>query len=138
MDFSLSEARWVHPHTVFRIVLQKKMSRGHKQIMAAIKTSLFFLLLFVIHVGCTAALPDVTSYDSHVELSPDFHLFWTPNKTSSTVHVAMRARTTGWLAFGISEVGSMVGSGNFGTRQSIAFVLCFREVTASDWRAENQ
>ena len=93
--------------------------------MSAIKSSLVALVLVVLHVCSTTALPDVTSYGNHEKLSPDFHLFWTPNDTSSTIHVAMRARTTGWLAFGISEVGSMVGSGNCSSLQLMYSCLEF-------------
>ncbi|GJP40457.1 hypothetical protein CLOM_g138, partial [Closterium sp. NIES-68] len=43
-------------------------------------------------------------------LDPRFELFWSVNSSDATIHVAARAQTAGWLAIGISEIGSMVGS----------------------------
>ncbi|GJP54932.1 hypothetical protein CLOM_g13941, partial [Closterium sp. NIES-68] len=55
-------------------------------------------------------VPELTSYSSVALLDPRFELFWSVNSSDATIHVAARAQTAGWLAIGISEIGSMVGS----------------------------
>ena len=73
--------------------------------------SFFVVVLLVAPLVCLAELPDLSSYKNSEQLSPDFQLFWTANESASAIHVAMRGRTAGWLALGISEVGAMIGSG---------------------------
>ena len=73
--------------------------------------ALFLVVLLAAPYLCVAQLPELRSYENSEQLSSDFQLFWTSNESASAVHVAMRARTSGWLALGISEVGAMIGSG---------------------------
>ncbi|CAI5511896.1 unnamed protein product [Closterium sp. Naga37s-1] len=58
-----------------------------------------------------ASLPELLSTYSNVALlDPRFELYWTVNSSDATIHMALNAKTTGWFAIGISEIGSMVGS----------------------------
>lgn len=58
------------------------------------------------------ALPPLSSYTSSLELEPDtVYLFWTHNESDARLNMAVHAKTAGWVAVGISEVGAMVGSG---------------------------
>ncbi|CAI5478453.1 unnamed protein product [Closterium sp. Yama58-4] len=41
---------------------------------------------------------------------PRLELHWTVNDSDATIRLAVRANTAGWLAIGISEIGSMAGS----------------------------
>ncbi|CAI5486919.1 unnamed protein product [Closterium sp. Naga37s-1] len=66
--------------------------------------------------GATAAaaaisLPEsLSSYSNVALLDPRFELYWTVNDSDATIRMAARAKTAGWLAIGLSEIGSMVGS----------------------------
>ena len=73
------------------------------------------LLLCPIRAVIAASLPDLSSYANYVALSPDYLLFWTvespEDENSRSASFAVSARTAGWVALGISEVGSMAGAG---------------------------
>ncbi|CAI5466063.1 unnamed protein product [Closterium sp. Yama58-4] len=43
-------------------------------------------------------------------MSDRFELHWSVNDTDATIRIAVKAQTAGWLAIGLSEVGTMVGS----------------------------
>ncbi|CAI5988650.1 unnamed protein product [Closterium sp. NIES-64] len=58
-----------------------------------------------------ASLPEsLSTYSNVALLDPRFELYWTVNSSDATIHMALNAKTTGWFAIGISEIGSMVGS----------------------------
>ncbi|CAI7794143.1 unnamed protein product [Closterium sp. NIES-53] len=64
--------------------------------------------------AATAAIPlpkSLSSYSNVALLDPRFELYWTINDSDATIRMAARAKTAGWLAIGLSEIGSMVGSG---------------------------
>ncbi|CAI5520248.1 unnamed protein product, partial [Closterium sp. Naga37s-1] len=57
------------------------------------------------------SLPEsLSSYSNLALLDPRLELHWTVNDSDATIRLAVRANTAGWLAIGISEIGSMVGS----------------------------
>ncbi|CAI7861589.1 unnamed protein product [Closterium sp. NIES-53] len=57
------------------------------------------------------SLPEsLSSYSNVALLDPRLELHWTVNDSDATIRLAVRANTAGWLAIGISEIGSMVGS----------------------------
>ncbi|CAI5473052.1 unnamed protein product [Closterium sp. Yama58-4] len=57
------------------------------------------------------SLPEsLSTYSNVALLDPRFELYWTVNSSDATIHMAVNAKTTGWFAIGISEIGSMVGS----------------------------
>ncbi|CAI5486974.1 unnamed protein product [Closterium sp. Naga37s-1] len=60
--------------------------------------------------GQPAALPEISSYDNAAMMSDGFELHWSVNDTAATIRIAAKAQTAGWLAIGLSEVGTMVGS----------------------------
>ncbi|CAI5491523.1 unnamed protein product [Closterium sp. Naga37s-1] len=66
--------------------------------------------------AATAAIPlpkSLSSYSNVALLDPRFELYWTINDSDATIRMAARAKTAGWLAIGLSEIGSMVGSDAF-------------------------
>ena len=58
-----------------------------------------------------AALPALSSYEHSLELDPSYRLFWTVDAATSRIQLAVSARTVGYVALGLSEVGAMVGTG---------------------------
>lgn len=53
------------------------------------------------------------TFEKDMVLSPvdedDVHLFWTIDTRLRTIHLALVARTTGWLGLGLSDKGTMRG-----------------------------
>ena len=58
-----------------------------------------------------AAAPALSSYEHTLELDPSYRLFWTVDAATSRIQLAVSARTAGYVALGLSEVGAMVGTG---------------------------
>eukprot|EP00245_Coleochaete_scutata_P017231 TRINITY_DN834_c0_g1_i1.p1 TRINITY_DN834_c0_g1~~TRINITY_DN834_c0_g1_i1.p1 ORF type:complete len:951 (-),score=143.11 TRINITY_DN834_c0_g1_i1:668-3520(-) len=53
---------------------------------------------------------DTSLYSRMEQLDPAFILHWQLNQTDSSIRFAIKAKTAGYIALGISEVGAMVGS----------------------------
>eukprot|EP00245_Coleochaete_scutata_P017234 TRINITY_DN834_c0_g4_i1.p1 TRINITY_DN834_c0_g4~~TRINITY_DN834_c0_g4_i1.p1 ORF type:complete len:1008 (-),score=127.44 TRINITY_DN834_c0_g4_i1:889-3912(-) len=53
---------------------------------------------------------DTSSYAGMEQLDPGFLLYWQLNQPDSSIRFAIKAKTAGYVALGISEVGAMVGS----------------------------
>ncbi|CAI5491469.1 unnamed protein product [Closterium sp. Naga37s-1] len=51
----------------------------------------------------------MSSYDNVAMMSDGFEQHWSVNDTEATIRIAAKAQTAGWLAIGLSEVGTMVG-----------------------------
>ena len=67
--------------------------------------------------GLLAAVPalvegayDTSSYHHMVALDDDYVVHWTANHETETLQVLMKARTSGWVGFGLSPSGTMPGS----------------------------
>lgn len=73
------------------------------------------LLLVTLALGpalVAGQMPALESYAQGAVLQDDAAFFyWTINETDKSIHMAVHAKTSGWVAVGISEVGGMVGSG---------------------------
>lgn len=73
------------------------------------------VLLLTLALGpalVAAQMPALESYAQGAVLADDTaYFYWTVNETDMSIHMAVRAKTSGWVAVGISEVGAMVGSG---------------------------
>eukprot|EP00475_Leptophrys_vorax_P029026 TRINITY_DN4232_c0_g1_i7.p1 TRINITY_DN4232_c0_g1~~TRINITY_DN4232_c0_g1_i7.p1 ORF type:complete len:617 (+),score=18.32 TRINITY_DN4232_c0_g1_i7:188-2038(+) len=79
--------------------------------MAPLRVHLAIILVLAIIHAAVADLPALSSYENSALLDPgNFELYWSVNSTAETIHFAARARTSGWLAIGISEQGAMIGS----------------------------
>ena len=57
------------------------------------------------------SLPSLSSYQNSLLMDDSYKLYWTVDAATSRIHVAVRARTKGYIGLGISEIGAMVGSG---------------------------
>ena len=62
-----------------------------------------------------AAPPSLSSYANAVEMDAKYRLFWTADTAASRprINLAVSAKTKGFVGFGLSEVGGMVGSGEW-------------------------
>ena len=60
--------------------------------------------------------PSLSSYANAVEMDAKYRLFWTADTAASRprINLAVSAKTKGFVGFGLSEVGGMVGSGEGG------------------------
>ncbi|CAI5527452.1 unnamed protein product [Closterium sp. Naga37s-1] len=80
-------------------------------LFGSVAACLVLLLISASSINCQpVALPDISSYDNVAMLSDGFELHWSVNDTAATISIAAKAQTAGWLAIGLSEVGTMVGS----------------------------
>ena len=52
----------------------------------------------------------LAKYNFRKVLHPQYTLYWNYNPTDSNLTFAVRVQTTGWVGFGISPNGGMVGS----------------------------
>ena len=79
--------------------------------IAATVTALRALSTAVFSVA--SDIPSLSSYENSIKLHPKYELYWTADVSSikPKVDFAVRAATKGFVAFGISEVGGMVGTG---------------------------
>ena len=61
----------------------------------------------------SADLPSLSSYAKSFVFDPKYTLYWTADTSAAKpkMSFAVRAQTKGYVAFGLSEVGGMVGSG---------------------------
>ena len=76
------------------------------------------LLSFLLHVACllvttSADAPALSSYAKSLQLDAKYELYWTADTSASKpkINFAVHAQTKGYVGFGISEAGGMVGTG---------------------------
>ena len=81
--------------------------------VASALTLLCLLLLSPLSLAGSSSLPALSSYANSISLDPKYDLYWTADTSASPdkVSFAVRVQTKGYVAFGISEVGGMVGTG---------------------------
>ncbi len=80
------------------------------------QSSSLFVLLALVPLALGDPI-DVSSYPFSATLSSDlvtgeplYQLYWSFDKTEETVQFSVRVKTTGWVGFGISPDGGMIGS----------------------------
>ena len=88
----------------------------HRDTMASFALRLFVAAACLALCGlgpASADLPSLSSYAKSFEFDPDYTLYWTADTSAAKpkMSFAVRAQTKGFVAFGLSEVGGMVGSG---------------------------
>eukprot|EP00239_Pterosperma_sp_CCMP1384_P008426 CAMPEP_0197860032 /NCGR_PEP_ID=MMETSP1438-20131217/35112_1 /TAXON_ID=1461541 /ORGANISM="Pterosperma sp., Strain CCMP1384" /LENGTH=72 /DNA_ID=CAMNT_0043476737 /DNA_START=80 /DNA_END=295 /DNA_ORIENTATION=- len=63
------------------------------------------LLAYSLYASLTAAgAVELSVYPNHVELVPEtYHLYWNMDIATSSIQLALRVKTNGWVAFGLAE-----------------------------------
>ena len=82
-----------------------------------LRISALLLLVIAAAAAVTADIPSLSSYQNFVAVDPKYELYWTADTAAARpkISFAVRAATKGFVAFGISEVGGMVGTGKQST-----------------------
>ena len=68
------------------------------------------LSLFALTVSGTHDLSQEYRFSSTLDSDGQYKLYWNYNLNAQTIYFAVRVQTTGWVGFGISPNGGMVGS----------------------------
>ena len=76
--------------------------------MMALDFALLFVLFLLPSCFCVHDLD--AKYSFRRNLHPRYTLYWNYNPTLRNISFAVRVQTTGWVGFGISPNGGMVGS----------------------------
>ena len=75
--------------------------------------SSWLLLVIAAAVAAAVDIPSLSSYQNRLAVDPKYEIYWTADTAAARpkASFAVRAATKGFVAFGISEVGGMVGTG---------------------------
>ena len=68
------------------------------------------LVLLLVLPSCMCAVDLDSKYSFNKILHSRYTLYWDYNPTNNNISFAVRAQTTGWVGFGISPNGGMIGS----------------------------
>jgi hypothetical protein len=66
---------------------------------------------------------DTSIYDNSVVLDSTYTLYWLMNRNTTTIRIGVQAQTTGWVGFGISPNGGMIGMCDLASLAAPYFLL---------------
>ena len=70
------------------------------------------VLIICVLIPLSLGIKDLSAtYPFNVSLVEDeYYLYWNFTKASESIQFAVRVKTTGWIGFGLSPSGQMIGS----------------------------